>query len=269
VAIAAAAEPVAARQSSAKKAAFYEASGPLVVENQVDVAAQREGVVAKIMADVGTPVKKGQLLAQLDDRQLAADRDAARAKADGMKADYKHWQAQLKMREADLARSKAMWEAQLITAQQFEHDRYAVESGKFFLQRQEEDLKNAAAALQSTQLELDKTRIVAPFNGVVARRYVRAGQKVALGDRLFWVTATGPLNVRFTVPQELAAKVHHGELVSLLAPGAAGAEHEAKITLISPVVDPSSGAIEVQARVLGPPAELRPGMTVNLRVKTP
>ncbi|MBZ5629494.1 MAG: efflux RND transporter periplasmic adaptor subunit [Acidobacteriia bacterium] len=265
----ASAEPVARESLAKTAAAFYEASGPLVVENQVDVAAQREGVVAKIQSDVGASVKKGHLLAQLDDRQLTADRDAAKAKADAMEADYKHWQAQLKMREADLARSEAMWKAQLITAQQFEHDRYAVESGKFFLQRQGEDLKNTAAALKSAQLELDKTRIVAPFDGVVARRYVRAGQKVALGDRLFWVTATGPLNVRFTVPQALVAKVQRGDMVSLVAPGAGGAEHKAKITLISPVVDPSSGTIEVQAQVLGPAGELRPGMTVNLRVKTP
>src|ERR1041385_7107936 len=54
---------------------LYQASGPLVVENQVDVAAQREGVIARIHADVGTHVHKGQVLAELEDRQLTADRD--------------------------------------------------------------------------------------------------------------------------------------------------------------------------------------------------
>jgi RND family efflux transporter MFP subunit len=267
VAIAAAAA-VPARESAPKTApAFFEASGPLVVENQVDVAAQREGMIARILVDVGTPVKKGQLLAQLDDRQLTADRDAAKAKADGTAADLKHWHAQLKMRESDLSRSEAMWKAQLITAQQFEHDRYAVESGKFFLVRQEEDLKNAEAALQSAQLELAKTRIVAPFDGVVARRYVRVGQKVALGDRLLWVTATGPLSVRFTMPQEMVSKVQRGDSISLYAPG--GAERRAKVTLVSPVIDPSSGTFEVQAQVVGAAEGLRPGMTVNLRFKAP
>ncbi|MGI9104595.1 MAG: efflux RND transporter periplasmic adaptor subunit [Terriglobales bacterium] len=261
--------PAATQQATAKPASnFYSASGPLVVENQVDVASQREGVVAKILADVGAPVHKGQLLALLDDRQITADRDAAKAKAEGTKADYQHWQAELKMRESDAWRSEQMWKANLITKQQMEHDQYAVESGKFYLQRQGEDLKNAEAALKALDFELDKTRILAPFDGIVARRYVRAGQKVALGDRIFWVTATSPLNVRFTLPQEFVKTVKVGSEVQVSTAFAPELQQAAKVMLVSPVVDPSSGTIEVQAQVQGPPGELRPGMTVNVRVKT-
>ena len=261
------AAPVAVRESSTKTPAFYEASGPLVVENQVDVAAQREGVVAKVMVDVGTRVHKGQLLAQLDDRQLQADRAAADAKVKSLAADLKHWEALSSVRDADLSRSEEMWKSNIISSQQLEHDRYSAMGSKFEIERQRQDLRNSQEALKSLEVELDKTRIVAPFDGVVARRYVRAGQKIANNERLFWVTATAPLNVRFTLPQELLAKVQQGETISLIAPGAGGAEHKAKITLISPVVDPSSGTIEVQAQVLGAAGELRPGMTVNLRIK--
>jgi membrane fusion protein (multidrug efflux system) len=245
----------------------YVASGPLVVENQVDVSAQREGVIAQIMVDVGTSVRKGQLLGRFDDRQLTANRDAAKAKADGMKADYQHWQADLKLRESDYARAQEMWNAQLITAKQLDHDRYSVESGKFFLERQAEDLKNSAAELKSAELELEKTKIVAPFDGVVARRYVREGQKVAQNDRLFWVTAVSPLNVRFTLPQEFAGKMKVGEQVQVAAPFDPSQKHSAKITQISPVVDPASGTIELQALMVGEPGALRPGMTVNINVK--
>src|SRR6266567_4583962 len=56
------------------------ASGPIIVENEVDVTAQRDGVVAKIKCEPGTPVRKGQLLGALDDRQISADLEAARAK---------------------------------------------------------------------------------------------------------------------------------------------------------------------------------------------
>ena len=266
---AAAAAPAATAQPAAppERSDVYLASGPLVVENQVDVAAQREGVVARILVDVGTRVRKGQRLAQLDDRQLTADHEAAKAKADGMRADLKHWEAELKMREADLWRSEQMWKAQLITQQQLEHDRYSVQSGKYYLQRQEEDLKNTEAAERSSQLELDKTRIVAPFDGVVARRYVREGQKVAANDRLFWVTATAPLYVKFTLPQEFLGKVKVGDKVEVAAPFETRETHPARITLVSPVVDPASGTIELQAQVMGAPGQLRPGMTVNINVK--
>ena len=51
----------------------FVASGPIIVENQVDVTAQRDGLLSIVLAEPGTPVKKGQLLATLDDRQVTAD----------------------------------------------------------------------------------------------------------------------------------------------------------------------------------------------------
>ena len=53
---------------------YYETSGVLVVENQVDVLNQRDGMVAEILVDTGTRVEKGQLLARIDDRQRVTDR---------------------------------------------------------------------------------------------------------------------------------------------------------------------------------------------------
>jgi membrane fusion protein (multidrug efflux system) len=171
------------------------------------------------------------------------------------------------MRESDLSRSEEMFKASLITAKQVDHDRYSVESGRFFLLRQQHDLQNAKADLRAAELELSKMRIVAPFDGVVARRYVREGQKVALNDRLFWITATAPLNVKFTLPQEFAGQVKVGDPVQVAPVFDPGVKHAAKVTLVTPVVDPASGTIELQAQVVGEPKDLRPGMTVNVSVK--
>src|SRR6266852_1444946 len=76
----ASAQPVSQAPAHASDQDTYLASGPLVVENQVDVAAQREGVVAKILVDTGKSVRKGQILAMLDDRQIRADHEAGEAK---------------------------------------------------------------------------------------------------------------------------------------------------------------------------------------------
>src|SRR5205807_2139543 len=95
---ASAATPVAT--ASAKPAVDPEQelviTGPIVVENQVDLAAQRDGVVSRIVADTGTSVRKGQLLAEMDDRQLSAERQAAEAKAKSIAADVKNWEAEAK-----------------------------------------------------------------------------------------------------------------------------------------------------------------------------
>ena len=168
---------------------MFVASGPIVVENQVDVAALREGVIDSILAEPNTHVHKGQLLARLDDRQISADLDAASAKTRSIKADLKNWEAETKVLESDLVRAQKLWEAGVFTKETLEHAQYKVEADKFEINRQTELLTNAQATERSLELEKEKTRITAPFDGIVARRYVRVGQKVGISDRLFWVTA--------------------------------------------------------------------------------
>lgn len=245
----------------------YQVSGPLVVEHQVDVEAEREGVVAKVVADVGTRVRKGQVLAELDNRELLANRDTAADKVRAIEADGKNWSAQLDIDKADLVRAEAMWNADLITKEQVEHARAKVVSSKYEVEREVNNAQTARDQLRAINLELDKTRIVAPFDGVVARRYIRLGQKVAVNDRMFWVTETSPMNVRFTLPQEFAGKVKVGDAVHVFWPDDPARKYPAKITQLSPVVDPASGTIDVQARVAEPAGELRPGMTVTVTIK--
>ena len=248
---------------------FFAASGPIVVENQVDVQAQREGIVAKVNVDAGTMVRKGQLLGTLDDRQITADKEAADAKVRSAAADLKGWEGEVKVLKADRDRAEKMWEAQLITQQALEHARFKVEADESEVERARENLLNAQATARSLALELGKTRIQAPFSGVVARRYVRAGQHVAIGDRLFWVTAVGPLRVKFTLPERFLGSVKKGDELSVTSAADDQQKHTAKVLQVSPVVDPSSGTIEVLAEVLGAAADLRPGMTANVRVPIP
>ena len=244
-------------------------SGPIVVENQLDVAAQREGVVAQILADTGKFVHEGDLLATLDDRQLAADRDAAEAKLRSIDANVKNWMAEIKVLEADLERSEKMWDAQIITKEQLDHDRFKVEADRYELERERENAVNQQDVIRSLNLELEKTRILAPFDGVVARRYIRAGQRVGSGDRLFWVTAIAPLRVKFTLPEQLLGRIARGQAIDVVSADSPDSRHTAKVIQISPVVDPSSGTIEVLAEIVGPSGNLRPGMSANIRIPRP
>jgi membrane fusion protein (multidrug efflux system) len=245
---------------------FFVASGPLIVEHQVDLATQRDGVVAEVHAEPGLKVREGQLLAQLDDRQVTADLNASRARTRSTAADLKNWEAEAKVLDADAERARKMWEAQLITKEQFDHAHYKAESDQWDVKRVQEMLVNAEQTERSLELELEKTRIRAPFSGIVARRYVRAGQQVNRGDRMFWITETSPLRVKFTLPERFAGKIQRGQTFEVTSADSGDAKFSAKVTEISPVIDPSSGTIEVLAQLVGPTKDLRPGMTTTIRV---
>ena len=253
--------------ASSQAAAEFLASGPIIVENEVDITAQRDGVVAKLMAEPGTAVRKGQLLASLDDRQIAADLEAARAKTRSTENDLKNWEAEAKVLEADYARAQKLWEAQIIPKEQLDHAKYKAESDQWDVKRVSELLTNAKASEQSLELEQEKTRITAPFDGVVARRYVRVGQSIIKNDRLFWVTAVSPLRIRVTLPEKFLGRIRAGVLVGITpAENSESRAYHAKIIQVSPVVDPSSDTIEVLAELTGNTAGLRPGMRAELHV---
>ena len=266
-----AATPLSAEPKTALSASepVFVASGPLVVEHQVDVMAQRDGMVSKILVDSGTRVKAGQTLATLDDRQISADLEAARAKTRSMEADLKNWQAETKVLESDWERAQKLWNAQIISKEQLDHDRYKLESDQYDVQRSQELLVNSRHAEHSMELELEKTRIAAPFEGIVARRYVRAGQEVTHGDRLFWVTAEAPLRVRFTLPEHFLGRIKKGTQLSLTTVDLPDDKHNVRVIEVSPVVDPSSATIEVLAELVGNRGDLRPGMSTNILVPNP
>jgi len=242
-------------------------TGPIVVENQVDILALRAGVISAIQVDIGKAVHKGDLLATLDDRQIVAERDAAAAKVRSSEANLKDWEAETGVAEADYKRAQAMRDAGINTQEELDHAHYKLIGSQFEIEKAKQDLSNAQDNLRALEIEAEKTRIAAPFDGIVARRYVRAGQSVAVGDRLFWLTSVAPLQVRFTLPERLLGAVKKGQAVSVSSTDISpGVSHAAKVIDVSPVVDPSSGTIEVVAQIEGQPADLRPGMLANIRI---
>jgi len=246
----------------------FTVSGPLTVEHQLDVLAQRDGMIAELKSEAGARVQAGDLLAQLDDRQVVADLEAARAKTRSIEADLKAWEAEAKVLQSDFDRAQKMWDAHLITREAFEHAKFKAEADQYDVQRVSELLLNAKETQRSLELELDKTQIRAPFSGLVARRYVRQGQQVAKGDRVFWVTAEGPLRMRFTVPERFVGVLKVGQQLALTVSDFPGQEHKARVVELSPIVDPTSGTFDGMVEVMGAPGPLRPGMNSILRIDT-
>lgn len=276
---ASAAEPVTPQKGARTPAVLppsdFVASGPIIVEDQVDVAAQREGVITKVLADAGTRVKKGQMLAALDDRQITADLEAARAKTRSTQNDLKNWEAEAMVLDVDYQRAEKMWEAQIISKEQLDHAKYKSESDQWDVKRVSELLANAKQVEHSLELELEKTRITAPFDGVVARRYVRVGQSINRSDRLFWVTAVAPLRIRVTLPERFLGRVKSGAMVGITpaedqsSARSSARSYRARVIEVSPVVDPSSDTIEILAELYGDTNGLRPGMRADLHLSDP
>lgn len=244
----------------------FTTTGPLVSEQQADVAAERNGRIIIVDAHIGDHVKRGQILAQLDDRELQSACASHRARMASAEAQLREWQAEQLTAEADLRRASAMRDSKIISEENWEHAKYRVDETIDEVARFREEAAAAQADLDAANLQLEQSRIVAPFSGVIGRSTVRLAQEVKPGDVLFWVTAESPLQVLFTVPETSMAAFSSGKLLDLTTADYPDLHQQGRIVRVSPVVDPASGSIQVVAAVIRPSPLLKPGMTMQVRL---
>jgi RND family efflux transporter MFP subunit len=205
----------------------------LYAEREADTRTRIDGVVERVLVELGDQVKGGQLLAQLRDDREAAQVASARAAHELARAEHD--------------RALELRAKELVTQAELDQAVYR--------------FKTAEAALHDAEAQLEYTRIRAPFAGVVAHRYVRSGQPVEENDPIVRVTAPRPLRAELLVPEMEAGRIAIGDRVSLRA--ADGAAGTAAVARIAPVVDPVSGTIEILLEVRDA-GRLRPGSAVTV-----
>jgi RND family efflux transporter MFP subunit len=210
---------------------------PVLVYSDLDaeVAARTSGVIARIAAELGDPVRAGQVLAVMDDAREVARLAAATAAAERARSDYERMEG---LRQSGFATQAELDEA-----------RYQLSTGE--------------AALRVAQVELEHTRVLAPFSGVVTRRHTGMGRPVREGEPLFRVTALQPLKAVARLPERDARGLRRGTVAVLLDD--AGAEVRAVISRIAPAVEPGSGTVEVLFDVPRP-GPLLPGSSAAVRI---
>ncbi|KPK62568.1 MAG: hypothetical protein AMS21_07415, partial [Gemmatimonas sp. SG8_38_2] len=117
----------------------------------------------------------------------------------------------------------------------------------------------ADAELARAKLDFSRTRVKAPFAGVIARRYVREAELIEGSTPLFRITAMAPLRARLLVPETRAWAFRAGAPVRLT--DSAGNTATARVLVVSPTVNPGSGTREVIVE-LSEPNGFRPGAAV-------
>lgn len=245
-------------------AAHFTTTGPLVAEQQSDVAAERDGRVVHIAVEIGDRVRRGQPLALLDDRTLRASIESQSAHLASLRAQVREWESEEKMDGADLRRADQMRSEKILSEEGWEHVKYKLDEVTAEVARYRADVTAAEADLAAAKLQLEQCQIIAPLTGVVGRRSARLEQDVKKGDVLFWITAEAPLRILFTVPESAMSAFHAGAPLDLTTADYPGLHQAARVLRISPVVDPASDSIQVIGALEHPSPSLKPGMSMQV-----
>jgi membrane fusion protein (multidrug efflux system) len=237
----------------------------LSVEHAVDLLAQRDGVVQRIYFDQDSWVNQGAVMAQLDDRELQAQLQNARLDLEIAQNNYKYAQAQNKAMQAAYRRQQELHKYGLGSDAALDEAEFKASGAGFDEDSYRASVGRKQSEIRSLALELEKTRLIAPFSGYVARRYIREGQNVVKNDPCFRLSQLEPLEVRFLVPESAGGRPQPGDPLKVVPVEDSSRTYEARVKLVSPTVDPASGSYDVTAQLTHPDLNrLRPGMAVKV-----
>lgn len=215
-----------------------DAVGTLRSNEAVVVRPEISGRIERLNFTEGAPVQKGQIIVALDDAVPAAE--LAQAKAN------------LALAESNYQRT-----------QELERQKFVSATAK---DQALNGLRVAQANVQLAEARLAKTKIVAPFGGVIGIRQVSVGDYVKEGQDLVTLEDISALKVDFRVPEQLLAALRPGQAVEMGSDALPGRTYLATVDAIDPLVDQAGRAVLLRARLRNSDGQLRPGMFVRTRL---
>jgi membrane fusion protein, multidrug efflux system len=216
----------------------FEAVGTIEAIDEITVVSEIDAQVVSLPFVEGTYIKKGDLIAQLDDSQLAAEVSRNEALYNQSKASYN--------------RVKSIVEQNVGTPQNLD-DALAA-------------LKVAEANLEVAKTRLNKTKIVAPFDGVVGARKVSVGTFLRAGQEITQLANLNQIRISFSVPERFLGELKRNAEVTVYSSVYPGYEVNGKIIAIEPILDSETRNVQVVAKVFNPGQKFHPGMSANVAV---
>ncbi|MFQ5689246.1 MAG: efflux RND transporter periplasmic adaptor subunit [Gemmatimonadota bacterium] len=224
--------------------------GSLEAAADVDVKAEAEGRVARILFREGERVRRGQSVLVLDRAKLQAQLEEAEAVEARYAAETENLRRQVE-------RNDGLLRAGAISQQAYDDLKTAYEASRARLEE-----ARATAALERRRLADASVR--APFTGRTGERRVDVGDYVREGEPLFALVDDDSLRIGFSVPERYIGRLRRGSPVTLRVESFPDRAFRGTVDFVSPTVDPVNRTVRMKARVGNPDGLLRSGQFASV-----
>ncbi len=226
-------------------------SGPLVAPNTAVVRAKAAGTLLGLDVQEGSRVSAGQRLGTVDLADLNARLNERQAQVESARA-------QLVQAERTHASNQRLAEQQFISP-------IALESSKAALDSARANLAAAQAQVDTVRINLREAALVAPISGIVAKRHVVPGEKVATEQQIVTIVDLSKLEVAGSVGTHEVGMLHAGMPVTVQVEGVAEPV-KGSLARIAPAAEPGSRSIGVAIAIANPKETLRAGQYAQAQV---
>lgn len=232
---------------------FLEITGNLRAGNDAMVFSTISEKLVKIVKNVGSQVKKDDIIAVLDNKIWKESLNQAGAALQSMQARYDQI-------EQDYIRYKRLYEERAVSQQQWEKKRSA-------MQEADANIAQLEASFAQAKQRFDDTYIKAPFNGVVGSLLYEEGETVQMGQPVAKIINTNLMKAKLNVPDIHMNKIKLDQLVYAEFPSLPNKHFTGKVNRIDPAIDPLSRTIEVEVIFDNINKQLKSGMYGLFRIE--
>lgn len=282
---------------------FFEATGSLAGDEQTDVAPQTSGKVVAVGVDIGSPVKRGQMLVRLDDAELKLRVEQALAQVGQAKAAVRQAEEKIGLRSGqtfdpnrvsevaaakvslDLAEKNLRRAEKLIESGDVSRSFYDEQRARRDQLKEQYDVAlaqarqnyagvevartnvaNAEAQLALARKNLSYAVIAAPIDGFIAERTADPGEYVSPQEKVVTIVRTNPLRIRIDIPEQAIPEVRVGQSVSITTSAWPDRNFSGRVARIAPNVSATSRTLTVEAEIDNSGGALKPGQFATVRI---
>jgi len=249
-------------------------TGTVNAVTTVQIGTQISGTIQKLFVDFNSPVKKGQLLAQIDPSILEAQVGQAQANLLSAKANLEKSQVMLRDTKTTLERNKILYAKNFIAKSDLDTSETNYLSATAQIKVSEAQIQQAQAALDSSAINLRYTKILSPVNGTVISRNIDIGQTVAASFQtptLFTIAQDlTKMQIDTSVDEADIGKVKAGQKAAFTVDAYPELQFNGKVSVVrnSPITVSNVVTYNAVIVVDNTGLKLKPGMTANVSIET-
>ncbi|MFN2374793.1 MAG: efflux RND transporter periplasmic adaptor subunit [Cyclonatronaceae bacterium] len=241
-------------------------TGSVRARNQVEIYPEISAQITQVLVNDGDRVEKGQVLVRLRDSEIRERLNQATSGYQIAIAQVRQAENSLNQAESNLRRVRQLADRDLGSAAELERLEAEVESAKASLQLAVAQREQASSVVSERRTALEHTEIKAPISGVVGQRNAEIGQQVSPGTFLFEIGDTEMMRVRVMLTEQMLGYISTDQNVLIATPSLPDTLLRAKVSRISPFLNPVSHTTHAEIDVENKEGLLLPGMFVTVDI---
>ncbi|UCF65200.1 MAG: efflux RND transporter periplasmic adaptor subunit [bacterium] len=241
-------------------------SGIVEAENQVEIYPEISAIVEAVFVKDGDPVKKGDPLLRLRDKEFKERMKQASAGFQIAIAQQKQAEARLNEIKSELRRTEALSKQGLASPTELETVQTRAIAAEADVELAKARLEQAEATVEERKETLSQTIIRSPIHGTVGNRNAEVGMLVTGNTRLFTLGQLENIRVNVILTDRMLNYIQEGQRTEILSEYSERGIIQAKLSRISPFLNPVSHSTEAEIDLNNPGGELKPGMFVTVDV---